>query len=33
VPLPQAKEQMAWVRRLGKLFERVKKIEAKLGLR
>jgi UDP-3-O-[3-hydroxymyristoyl] glucosamine N-acyltransferase len=33
VPLAQAKEQMAWVRRLGKLFERVKAIETKLGLR
>jgi len=33
VPLDQAKEQMAWVRRLGKLFERVKEIERKLGLR
>jgi len=32
-PLPKALEQMAWVRRLGKLFERVKQIEAKLGLR
>ena len=32
VPLAQAKEQMAWVRRLGKLFERVKAIEKKLGL-
>jgi UDP-3-O-[3-hydroxymyristoyl] glucosamine N-acyltransferase len=32
VPLTQAKEQMAWVRRLGKLFERVKQIEKKLGL-
>ncbi len=33
VPLAQAKEQMAWVRRLGKLFDRVKEIETKLGLR
>jgi len=33
VPLAQAKEQMAWVRRLGKLFERVRAIETKLGLR
>ena len=33
VPLDQAKEQMAWVRRLGKLFERVREIEKKLGLR
>jgi UDP-3-O-[3-hydroxymyristoyl] glucosamine N-acyltransferase len=33
VPLDQAKEQMAWVRRLGKLFERVREIEKKLRLR
>ncbi|HET9418459.1 MAG TPA: UDP-3-O-(3-hydroxymyristoyl)glucosamine N-acyltransferase [Chthoniobacterales bacterium] len=32
-PLPEVKEQMAWVRRLGKLFERVTAIEKKLGLR
>jgi UDP-3-O-[3-hydroxymyristoyl] glucosamine N-acyltransferase len=32
-PLPKALEQMAWVRRLGKLFERVRAIEKKLGLR
>ena len=32
-PLPKALEQMAWVRRLGKLFERVREIEKKLGLR
>ncbi len=32
VPLREAKEQMAWVRRLGKLFARVKEIEKKLGL-
>jgi UDP-3-O-[3-hydroxymyristoyl] glucosamine N-acyltransferase len=30
VPLEEAKEHLAWVRRLGKLFERVKKIEEKL---
>lgn len=29
VPINQAKEQMAWVRRLGKLLERVKALEAK----
>ena len=29
VPLKEAKEQLAWVRRLGKLFERVKALEAK----
>jgi UDP-3-O-[3-hydroxymyristoyl] glucosamine N-acyltransferase len=33
VPLAEAKEQMAWVRRLGKLFARVTEIEKKLGLR
>ena len=32
VPLAEAKQQIAWVRRLGKLFERVKQIEKKLGL-
>jgi UDP-3-O-[3-hydroxymyristoyl] glucosamine N-acyltransferase len=31
-PLPEAKRQVAWVRRLGKLFDRVKAIEKKLGL-
>jgi len=31
VPLAEAKKQMAWVRRLGKLFDRVKEIEKKLG--
>jgi UDP-3-O-[3-hydroxymyristoyl] glucosamine N-acyltransferase len=31
VPLKEAKQQLAWVRRLGKLFERVSKIEQKLG--
>ena len=31
VPLPEAKEQIAWVRRLGKLFERVKALEQKAG--
>jgi UDP-3-O-[3-hydroxymyristoyl] glucosamine N-acyltransferase len=30
VPLREAKEQLAWVRRLGKLFERVKALEEKL---
>jgi UDP-3-O-[3-hydroxymyristoyl] glucosamine N-acyltransferase len=32
VPLTAAKNQIAWVRRLGKLFARVKEIEKKLGL-
>ena len=32
VPLPEAKRQVAWVHRLGKLFDRVKAIEKKLGL-
>jgi UDP-3-O-[3-hydroxymyristoyl] glucosamine N-acyltransferase len=32
VPLAEAKQQMAWVRRLGRLFARVKEIEKKLGL-
>ncbi len=32
VPLREAKEQLAWVHRLGKLFARVKEIEKKLGL-
>ena len=31
-PLRQAKEQIVWIHRLGKLFERVKAIEKKLGL-
>ena len=31
-PMPEAKRQIAWVRRLGKLFARVKEIEKKLGL-
>ena len=31
VPLREAKEQIAWVHRLGKLFERVKALEKKLG--
>ncbi len=31
VPLPEAKEQIAWVHRLGKLFERVKALEKKSG--
>ena len=33
VPFAEAKRQFAWVHRLGKLFERVKAIEKKLGLR
>ena len=32
VPLAEAKQQIAWVRRLEKLFARVKEIEKKLGL-
>jgi UDP-3-O-[3-hydroxymyristoyl] glucosamine N-acyltransferase len=32
VPLAEAKRQIAWIHRLGKLFERVKQIEKKLGL-
>src|SRR5216117_4612224 len=32
VPLAEAKQQIAWLRRLGKLFARVKEIEKKLGL-
>jgi UDP-3-O-[3-hydroxymyristoyl] glucosamine N-acyltransferase len=32
MPMPDAKRQIAWVRRLGKLFARVKEIEKKLGL-
>src|SRR6266699_5208346 len=32
VPLAEAKQQIAWVHRLGELFERVKEIEKKLGL-
>ena len=32
VPLAEAKEQIAWLRRLGKLVARVKQIEKKLGL-
>ena len=31
VPLAQAKQQIAWIHRLGKLFARVKEIEKKLG--
>jgi UDP-3-O-[3-hydroxymyristoyl] glucosamine N-acyltransferase len=31
VPLAEAKQQIAWTRRLGKLFARVKEIEKKLG--
>jgi UDP-3-O-[3-hydroxymyristoyl] glucosamine N-acyltransferase len=32
VPMDEAKQQIAWVHRLGKLFARVKAIEKKLGL-
>jgi UDP-3-O-[3-hydroxymyristoyl] glucosamine N-acyltransferase len=32
VPFAEAKQQIAWVHRLGKLFARVKEIEKKLGL-
>jgi hypothetical protein len=32
VPLAEAKRQIAWVRRLGNLFARMKEIEKKLGL-
>jgi len=32
VPLAEAKQQIAWLRRLGKLLARVKEIEKKLGL-
>jgi UDP-3-O-[3-hydroxymyristoyl] glucosamine N-acyltransferase len=32
VPLAEAKQQIAWVRRLGKLFARIKEIEKKMGL-
>ena len=32
-PLREAKEQLAWIHRLGKLFARVKEIEKKLGMR
>jgi UDP-3-O-[3-hydroxymyristoyl] glucosamine N-acyltransferase len=32
VPFAQAKQQIAWIHRLGKLFARVKQIEKKLGL-
>src|SRR5437899_7755782 len=32
VPLAEAKQQIAWIHRLGKLFARVKEIEQKLGL-
>lgn len=31
VPLSEAKQQIAWIRRLGKLFARVKEIEKRLG--
>ena len=32
VPFPEAKQHIAWIHRLGKLFARVKAIEKKLGL-
>ena len=32
VPLPDAKRQIAWIHRLGKLFDRVRALEKKLGL-
>ena len=32
VPLAEAKQQIAWIHRLGKLFARVKEIEKKLGV-
>jgi UDP-3-O-[3-hydroxymyristoyl] glucosamine N-acyltransferase len=32
VPIAEAKQQIAWIHRLGKLFARVKEIEKKLGL-
>lgn len=32
VPIEEARKQFAWIHRLGKLFERVKSIEKKLGL-
>jgi UDP-3-O-[3-hydroxymyristoyl] glucosamine N-acyltransferase len=32
MPMPEAKRQIAWIRRLGKLFARVKEVEKKLGL-
>ncbi|MBO0696221.1 MAG: UDP-3-O-(3-hydroxymyristoyl)glucosamine N-acyltransferase [Verrucomicrobia bacterium] len=32
VPIAEAKQQVAWIHRLGKLFARVKEIEKKLGL-
>jgi UDP-3-O-[3-hydroxymyristoyl] glucosamine N-acyltransferase len=32
VPLSEAKRQIAWIHRLGKLFDRVKTLEKKLGL-
>jgi UDP-3-O-[3-hydroxymyristoyl] glucosamine N-acyltransferase len=31
VPIGEAKQQIAWIHRLGKLFARVKEIEKKLG--
>lgn len=32
MPMPEARRQIAWIRRLGRLFARVKEIEKKLGL-
>ncbi len=32
MPLREAKEQLVWIHRLGKLFARVKEIEKKLGI-
>ena len=32
MPIEETKRQIAWIRRLGKLFERVKSLEEKLGL-
>jgi len=32
MPMPEARRQIAWVRRLGKLLARVKELEKKLGL-
>jgi UDP-3-O-[3-hydroxymyristoyl] glucosamine N-acyltransferase len=32
MPMPEARRQIGWIRRLGKLFARVKEIERKLGL-
>jgi UDP-3-O-[3-hydroxymyristoyl] glucosamine N-acyltransferase len=32
MPIEETKRQIAWIRRLGKLYDRVKAIEKKLGL-